>query len=168
MPKLDATVQAFIVERLACFDKPTEIADAVKEEFGIVIPRQQVEVYDPLKGCKTKKWVELHAATRKAFLDTRAGLAITHRAWRQRELEDMVRKAKKQKNYKLAAELLEQAAKEEGEAFTNHRAGNNQPVESEEQRVQRMRSAIMLMDDLSVPGAVPASAPTLTLARGSA
>jgi hypothetical protein len=30
-------VKAFIVERLACFGKPSEVADAVKEEFGVTI-----------------------------------------------------------------------------------------------------------------------------------
>jgi len=163
MPALTDSQKEFIVERLACFGKPSEIADAVKEEFGVVIPRQQVEVYDPEKGCKVKKWIELHAAIRKAFLDKRSGLAITHRSWRLQELEDMARKAKKSRNYKLAKELLEQAAKEDGDFYVN--AKTNQPAsETEEQRVQRMRSMFEAMDAATLGTASPA----LTVAKGGA
>ena len=79
----------------------------------------------------------------------------------------MARRAKKQKNYKLAADLLRQAAKEDGEMYVNHRA--KAPVaESEDERIQRMRSAIMLMDDLSVTHVIPTVAPSLTVERGVA
>lgn len=157
MPALPEAVKEFIVQRLACFAKPTEIADAVKEEFGIVIPRQQVEVYDPEKQCKVKKWCDLHAETRKQFLDKKAGLAISHRSWRLAELEDMARKAKKSRNYKLAKELLEQAAKEEGDFYVNARA-NSPAAETEEQRVQRMRQQFDAMDAATL--GTPPTAPT--------
>jgi hypothetical protein len=39
---------------------PTEVADAVKDEFGIVVSRQQVRVYNPLQNRQiSKKWKEL-------------------------------------------------------------------------------------------------------------
>lgn len=154
MARLEEAVKAFIVERLAMFGKPSEIADAVKEEFGVVIPRQQVEIYDPEKTCKVKKWVALHAATRKAFTDQRAGLAITHRSWRLQQLEDMARLAKKGRNYKLARELLEQAAKEDGDFYVNTpRGAGAQTPETEEQRVQRMRAQFTAMDEATLgPG----------------
>lgn len=161
MPALEEKVKVYIVERLACFDKPSEVAEAVKEEFGVTIPRQQVEVYDPEKGCKVKKWIALHAATRAAFLEKKSGLAITHRAWRQRELEDLVRRAKKARNYKLAAELLEQGAKEEGDYYVNARA--NAPVaETDEQRIAKMRAGLRAMDDATL------GPPALTVAKGGA
>jgi hypothetical protein len=160
MAKLPEEVKTFIVERLACFGKPSEIADAVKEEFRVEIKRQHVEVYDPEKSCKVKKWIALHAATRKAFLEQRAGLAISHRSWRLQQLEDMTRLAKKSRNYKLARELLEQAAKEDGDFYVNART--NVPVaESEEQRVQRMRQQFDAMDAATLGDANTPSGPAL-------
>lgn len=167
MAQLTTAMQVFIVERLACFDKPTDVVEAVKEEFGVTIARQQVELYDPAKRCKTAKWIALHADVRKAFTEQRTGQAITHRSWRQRELEDMARKAKRSKNYKLAADLLRQAAEEEGEIYVNHRA-KSPAAESEDERVQRMRASIMLMDDLSAPRAEPATPPVLAIERKNA
>lgn len=167
MAALTREQKGFIVERLAMFDTPQQVADAVKEEFKVEITRQGVQFYDPTVGPRPgKEWIARFEATRAAFLTGKASLAITHRAWRQRELEDMARRAKKNRNYKLAAELLEQAAKEDGEMFVNHRA-KPAVTESEDERVQRMRSAIMLMDDLSAPPE-PAIAPALTIARGIA
>lgn len=168
MARLTDDVKAFIVDRLACYDKPQEVADSVKEEYGVTIPRQQVEAYDPEKKRfpLAQKWIDQHAATRKAFLEQRAGLAITHRAWRQRELEDMARRAKKSRNYKLAASLLEQAAKEEGDAFTNTRA---KPVAaaSEEEQIIRMKGALAEMDERTVGPPAPTSPPPLTLERSA-
>ncbi len=146
MARLTEDVKVFIVERLAMFGKPSEIADAVREEFGLTIPRQQVEEYDPEKRCKTKKWIALHAATRQAFTDKRAGLAITHRSWRLQQLEEMARAARKSKNYKLAKELLEQAAKEDGDFYVNNARAGAPVAETEEQRVQRMRAQFDAMD----------------------
>lgn len=156
MAKLPEPVKAFIVERLAMFGKPSEVADAVKEEFGITIPRQQVEVYDPEKGCTVKKWVAHHAATRKAFTDRRAGLAIAHRSWRLQQLEEMARAARKSRNYKLARELLEQAAKEDGDFYVNARA-SSPAAETEEQRVVRMRAQFDAMDAATLGGPPPAA-----------
>lgn len=170
MPKLTEDVKAFIVQRLACFATPSEVVAAVKEEYGLTIPRQQAEEYDPEKRCKTPKWAALHAETRKAFLERKAGLAISHKSWRLEQLQDAARQAKKQKNYKLMAELLEQAAKEEGDAYVNARA-NSPAAETEEARVQRMRMLFGEMDRLTLgDDAPPPTGPTLVKepARGAA
>jgi hypothetical protein len=45
MPKLSQEVQAFIVQQLACFLTPSEVAAAVSEEFGLGISRQQAWKY---------------------------------------------------------------------------------------------------------------------------
>lgn len=165
MAKLTDTQREWIVDRIACYDTPSQIADAFKDEFGFVITRQQVEEYDPEKRSPAKKWVALHGAIRKRLLDEKAALPISHRNWRLRELEDMARRAKKQKNYKLAAELLEQAAKEQGEYYTNHR--NKEPTAlTEEERVARMRDAILQMDVQTV--GEPTTKPTLTVLAGGA
>ena len=38
--ELPDEVKAFVVQALACFDTPSEVAKAVKEEFGLVVSRQ--------------------------------------------------------------------------------------------------------------------------------
>lgn len=121
---LSNEAKAFIVQALACFDTPTQVAKAVKEELGLEVTRQKVEAYDPTKriGANlSKKWRELFETTRKTFIEDTSGIGISHRAVRIRALQRMATKAEEMKNMKLAAELMEQAAKEMGDAYTNRR-----------------------------------------------
>lgn len=122
MARLTQDVQIFIVQRLAAYKTPTEVCDLVKEEFGLELDRQQVQHYDPTKGNPpAKKWCEIFEETRQAIKDGTADIAVTHKLIRVMELQEMYHKAKDMKNYKLAAELLEQIAKEMGESYTNRR-----------------------------------------------
>jgi len=122
MAALKPEVKAFIVQAVACFDQPSTVADAVKKEFGITVSRQQVESHDPTKVSGrglAEKWKALFAETRKAFLEDTAEVGISHKAVRLRALERMAQKAESMGNMALAAQLLEQAAKECGGAYTN-------------------------------------------------
>lgn len=122
MAQLTEEVKTFIVQRLAMYDTPTQVAEAVKEEYGVVIPRQGVQFYDPTVGAKpAKKWVALFEATRKNFRAAVADIPIANKSVRLRRLERMAVAAEQRKNYPLAASLLEQAAKEVGEQYTNRR-----------------------------------------------
>jgi hypothetical protein len=125
MAKLDDTVRAFIVKALACYDTPTQVADAVREEFGLTLTRMQVQAYDPTKaqGKKgiAKKWRDLFDATRKRFLENVSEIPIANQATRLRTLDRLLRLAEKRSNALLAAQLLEQAAKEVGGAYTDRR-----------------------------------------------
>lgn len=115
-------VKTFIVQSLACFDTPSVVVDAVRKEFGATITRQSVEGYDPTKKAGSKlaeKWRLLFEETRKTFLEDTATIAISHRAVRLRALQRMADKAETQGNMVLAADLLEQAAKEVGDSYTN-------------------------------------------------
>ena len=47
MPTLTDEVKEFIVKGLACFDTPSQVAEAVRVNFGIEVSRQQVFSYDP-------------------------------------------------------------------------------------------------------------------------
>lgn len=49
MAALNGEVKAFIVQALACFDTPSQVAEQVKKEFGLEVSRQQVESHDPTK-----------------------------------------------------------------------------------------------------------------------
>lgn len=122
--KLTDEVQTFVVTSLAMFDTPSTVADAVKKDYGVEITRQAVECYDPTKKAGAKlaeKWKSLFDEARKAFIEDTATIAISHKAVRLRALQRMAEKAEDMRNLPLAAQLLEQAAKEVGGAFTNRR-----------------------------------------------
>lgn len=122
MAKLTEEQKTFIVQRVAMFDSPSTVADAFKDEFKVVIPRQQVEDYDPAKRPKLHdQWKALHDATRKAFLEETAKVPTAHRAVRIRKLDRMAEKAESKGNMVLAAALLKQIAEEVGDAYTNRR-----------------------------------------------
>ncbi|MGY0790944.1 DUF2280 domain-containing protein [Azospirillum argentinense] len=122
MAVLKPEVKAFIVQAVACFDPPSTVVESVKTEFGVVVSRQQVEAHDPTKVSGrglAERWKELFEETRKAFLEDTSAIGISHKAVRLRALNRMAAKAEGMGNMALAAQLMEQAAKECGDAFTN-------------------------------------------------
>lgn len=123
MATLTRTHKFFVVQQLAMFKTPTEVAEAVKETFGLEIGRQQVYYYDPTRPGGPEKWRELYDETRARFLDRITDIPIANQAVRLRELNDAVQKAKqmgRSGNLPLLASLLKQAAEETGGRFTNH------------------------------------------------
>jgi hypothetical protein len=123
-PKLSDEVKTFIVQCLACFDGLAVVVASVKKEYGIEVSRQLVESHDPTKKAGTNlgaKWKALFKETRATFLKDTTDIAISHRAVRLRALQRMAEKAETQGNMVLAASLMEQAAKEVGNAYTNRR-----------------------------------------------
>ncbi|CAJ0719408.1 hypothetical protein LMG6871_02843 [Ralstonia edaphis] len=137
MATLSDDVKAFIVQALACFDTPSQVAEAVKEQFGVVVARQQCEGYDPTKKSAhglAKKWRTLFEETRKQFLDETARIPIANQAYRLRVLDRMAAKAERMGNMAMVSQLIEQAAKEAGGAFTNkhrveHTGKDGAPIE---------------------------------------
>jgi len=137
MATLSDDVKAFIVQALACFDTPSQVADAVKDQFGLVISRQQCEGYDPTKKSAhglAKKWRTLFEETRKQFLDETARIPIANQAYRLRVLDRLAAKAERMGNMAMVSQLIEQAAKEAGGAFTNkhrveHTGKDGAPIE---------------------------------------
>ena len=122
MATLTDDVKAFIVQALACYDAPSRVADAVKEEFGLSVTRQQCEGYDPTKKSAhglAKKWRDLFEETRQQFLNETARIPIANQAYRLRVLDRMAAKAEKQGNLAMVSQLVEQAAKEVGGLMTN-------------------------------------------------
>lgn len=122
MAALSPEVKAFIVQALACFDTPTQIAEQVKQEFGLTITIQQVSSYDPTKAIAKnlgQKWIDLFNATRSRFQTEISDIPIANKAYRLRMLNRMATKAETMRNLALTASLVEQAAKECGDAYTN-------------------------------------------------
>lgn len=138
MAALKPEVKAYIIQMLACYDTPSQVVEAVQKDFGIAITRQQVETHDPTKvSGKTlaKKWVDLFNLTRDRFLNEISDIPIANKAYRLRVLQRMSTTAENMKNIGMTAQLLEQAAKEVGEAYTNrqkveHTGANGGPIES--------------------------------------
>lgn len=113
MPTLTDEMKTFIVIGLARFDTPSEVAEAVKANFGVELSRRHVYAYDP-RCSPAPRWRELHAATRAAFLKDAAAIGIVHKTMRLRMLDRMAHRAFERNYLDLAADLLEQAAKECG------------------------------------------------------
>lgn len=121
MAALTEDVKAFIVQALACFDTPTQVSEAVKEEFGLELTRMQIASYDPTKKTTrtlAKKWHAIFHETRKTFLINTAAIPIANQSFRLRALQRMYEKSTGRGNYAMAAQLIEQAAKESGGMFT--------------------------------------------------
>lgn len=124
MAKLTDPQKLFIVKALACFESPTRVANSFREQFGIEVSRAQVAKYDPTKvagGEVSAKLVVVFDETRRAFKDGAGDVPIAYKSFRLHSLYRMHQKAEDQGNMVLAAQLLEQAAKEIGGAFTNRR-----------------------------------------------
>lgn len=132
MAALKDEVKQFIVQALACYDTPTQVANAVKEEFGLIVSRQQVACYDP--NCYvgrnlSEKWRTVFNDTRSKFRDEVAEIPIASRAFRLRALARMAQQAEGMRNIALAVQVIEQAAKEVGDIYVNKNKAeqNDQP-----------------------------------------
>ncbi len=131
-----------IVEALACYRDVPSIMRAFHQDHGIQLDRKQVGRYDPTRpyyagGCK---WREVFDARRKAYLEDVATVPIANQGFRLNELHDLYERAKKAGNLVLAAQLLEQSAKEVGGVLTNQR-----DLRIDDQR--RQRAADMTPED---------------------
>lgn len=124
MAKLNSSQRMLIVQRLACFDSPTTVKKFMQSECGIEISRQHIEAHDPTKRQGrnlAKRYKELFSATREEFLKDAEGIALSHKVYRLRALQRMLDQAEEVGNIVLAKDILEQAAKESGDFFTNRR-----------------------------------------------
>ena len=113
MAALKEPVKIFIVQALACFETPQQVADAVMQRYGIEIDRRQCENYDPTKFAGrnlSKKLKELFERTRKDFRKNIEDIAIANKAFRLNELQKMYDDSGRNKRAKQ--NLLKQAFQE--------------------------------------------------------
>lgn len=111
-----------IIQALACFDSISTVSVMIKSDYGLTVSPQAIEAHDPTKraGRKlAKKWRDLFEQTRDAFIDDTSAIPISHKATRLRSLNRMAELAERKGNMAMVSKLLEQAAKEMGNAFTN-------------------------------------------------
>lgn len=138
MAALNNEVKAFIVQALACYDSLETVSSSVKEQFGLILTRQQIQSYDPTKAAGkslSTKWVELFEITRERFQNEISDIPIANKAYRLRALDRMAARAEGMKNFNLTAQLIEQAAKECGDSYTNkqkheHSGAGGGPIET--------------------------------------
>ena len=124
MQTLTDEIRAFIVKGLACFDSPTQVAEAVKAHFNVEISRQHVYAYDPKASQRmAPRWSALHAATRQAYLREVAEVGIADKTVRLAMLDRMAHHALSNNYATRTAAFLEQAAKECGGIYEKRPSG---------------------------------------------
>jgi hypothetical protein len=134
--KLNAAQQRFVVQSLARFMSPSEVATAVKEHFEIELTRQAVERYDPTKAAGDGLKQELRDLFTKAREEYIAGTnnaPLAHKAYRLEVLLRLAEKAEAMKNLNLAGQLVKQAKEEvEGVAADtpNSNGKSNSPAQA--------------------------------------
>lgn len=105
----------FVVQCLARFMSPQEVADLVKEKFEVEITRQGVECYDPTKAAG----IDLSAELRVLFFTERtehgecvAAARLAHKAERVLALTRLAEQAEQAGNFRWASHLINQAREE--------------------------------------------------------
>lgn len=134
MAALTPQIKTYIVQALACFDTPSEIAEAVRAQYGLAVSRQQVEMHEPTKRCSKglgKRWVVLCEDTRRAFREAVADIPLANRAYRLRVFSRLLVKAEAAGNLNLALTLLDQAAREMGSELRRRQSKEPAPLSVE-------------------------------------
>ena len=123
MAELSEEHKLEIVSMLACWRDPQVIIDHFRAEHQLELTHKQVGSYDPTRGYYEAgdKWRDIFDAKRKQYVEEVASVPISQQGYRLNLLNEMAREAIKDGKIALAAQLLEQAAKEVGGVLTNLR-----------------------------------------------
>lgn len=153
MATLDSKHKKLVIRRLAVFDRPSEVRDALRDTYGVEADLSQLAHYDPTneKGRGLAEDLEtLFWETREAFIEEQKGIALAYKSKRLRELEKQYYRLQGRleelptqnvlgKNEVEAEmrEVLEQIAKELGGKYTRKQllelmGENGGPIETEE------------------------------------
>jgi hypothetical protein len=116
MRRLPEAVKRRIVEHLACYHAHAEVASLIADEFGIALTPRHVRAYDPMsfQFAGSERWLDYFNVIRKQCAAELGRIAIAHRAYRLRRLQQMHDQAMCRGDYLRAMAALEQAAKEVG------------------------------------------------------
>ena len=139
MAALKEPVKIFIVQALACRDTPQEVADIVKQEYGIKIERSQVALYDPTKAAGknlSKKFIDLFNETREKFDAGLIDIPIAQKFYRMRQYQRHLEK--NARNTVMSLNIMKQAAQDLGGQFTNRQeitGKDGKPIETINQNV---------------------------------
>ena len=139
MAALKEPVKIFIVQALAYRDTPQEVADIVKQEYGIKIERSQVALYDPTKAAGknlSKKFIDLFNETREKFDAGLIDIPIAQKFYRMRQYQKHLEK--NARNTVMSLNIMKQAAQDLGGQFTNRQeitGKDGKPIETINQNV---------------------------------
>jgi hypothetical protein len=128
-------MQTRAVELFAQFYALADVHRAIAEEFGVDVDKTTLNRYNPetVQGAKElNPHLKAYFITaREAFVTDRKSIGISHKNFRMRELMRMYNSTP-DNNRPLKASLLEQAAKEAGDHYSNRReisGPHGKPVE---------------------------------------
>jgi hypothetical protein len=131
MAALKEHVKLFIVRQLAWYNTPTEVAAAVREEFGIELDRGRIGEYNPTTERGKQISAKLKAyfdEQRELFLRDYSSIPIAQKSYRMQTLHKALLKAAERNNTPLVLQILDQAAKEDGGFYTGKQG--NTPTQS--------------------------------------
>lgn len=122
--KLSAQAQLYVVGALARYERNEDIVKALKELYEVDITNHAITYYNPVSLAKQGKTLKAELQEhfnkcRKEFLEAVQTVPSSSQVFRLQQLDEMAQVAKDKKNYKLAASLYEQAAKEMGGFYTD-------------------------------------------------
>lgn len=129
MGKLPEPVKRRIVEHLAAYRRPGEVADLIAQEFRVVLTPRHIRAYDPSSPqfAAGERWRSYFQSAQQRFDESIADCPIAYRAFRLHMLEEVRAMAMKQGNVRLAMKTLEQAAREVSGLPIDRVNGNQQP-----------------------------------------
>lgn len=154
MATLKSKHKRFVVRRLAVFDRPSEVREALRTRYEVEADLSQLAHYDPSneKGQGLAEDLQtLFWETREDFIEEQKGIALSYKSKRLRELEKQYYRLKDSLDdlpdqnvlgrADLLAEMrevLEQMAKETGGKYTSTQmlelmGEGGGPIETEEQ-----------------------------------
>lgn len=107
----------FVVEQLAAFGTPSEVAKGLLEQFGVTVAPHVVAAYDPTRRAGQRcpaLWKRRFLEAREAMLHGRPS-ALASRSVRLQQREKMFRRAIEQEDFLLANRILDSIAREVGD-----------------------------------------------------
>ncbi len=114
MKRLPDSVKRRIIEHLACYRTHAEVVQLIADEFGIALTSRHVRAYDPHchQYVGSNRWLEHFDLVRERYAKEIGSIAITHRAYRLTQLQQLLDDAMKSGNFRQAMQVLAQAARE--------------------------------------------------------
>ena len=133
--KLSEEQKIQVVQRLAGFHSKVAIIGWLREEHGITISRKGVAYYDPTTYAGRRlveRWKTLFFETRKAIREGRVEIGAANKMVRVRWLDAMARDAMDEREFKVAAQLLAQTAKEVGDTVPDRQKHEHSDISDAE------------------------------------
>lgn len=147
MAQLTESLKVEIVQRLARFQPPAEIARQLREDYALEVGIPQIVGYDPTRPSfeAGQRFVEIFNITREAFIKNVDAVPIANQGYRLQVLQSLLENHLKHKKLPEAARVVEQAAKEMGglyAAIDKSRAAEppkeSEPLATEEERKAKL------------------------------